>query len=126
MSKDYTKEYYKKAAEIIMQTAANIWELQWHNSEWKKCPTNAHRTYSIGVADEPDENDVWTFRIECGVCLDCEGDKCENTCDDLSTVGVDIGWDGINKEEAHLICDIIEFNDEKFNKYWFWNDGVTK
>lgn len=126
MNKRYKEEYYHAAAEFIMQTAATIWELQWHNSEWKDCPVNAHRTYSIDVLDEVDPHYTWTFRIECGFALDCVGKKCKGECDDLSTVGVNIGWDGISEEEAHYICEIIEKDDNKYSKYWFWNDGVTK
>lgn len=123
MNKRYKDEYYHAAAEIIMQTAANIWELQWHNSEWKDCQVNAHRTYSIDVLDEVDPYDTWKFRIECGFALDCRGKKCEGECDDLSTVNVDIGWAGISEEEAHYICEIIDKDDTKYSKYWFWNDG---
>lgn len=126
MNKRYKEEYYHAAAEFIMQTAATIWELQWHNSEWADCSVNAHRTYSIDVLDEVDPHYTWTFRIECGFALDCVGKKCEGECDDLSTVGVNIGWDGISEEEAHYICEIIERDDNKYSKYWFWNDGVTK
>lgn len=126
MNKRYKEEYYHAAAQMIMQTAATIWELQWHNSEWADCPVNAHRTYSIDVLDEVDPHYTWTFRIECGFALDCVGKKCEGECDDLSTVGVNIGWDGISEEEAHYICEIIEKDDNKYSKYWFWNDGVTK
>jgi len=126
MNKRYKEEYYHAAAEFIMQTAATIWELQWHNSEWKHCPNNAHRTYSIDVLDEVDPHYTWTFRIECGFALDCVGKKCKGECDDLSTVGVNIGWDVISEEEAHYICDIIDKDDNKYSKYWFWNDGVTK
>ena len=127
MNRRYPEYYYYDAAKIIMKTASKIWELQWHNSEWKDCPVNAHRTYSIDVLDnDEDVYDTWKFRIECGFALDCKGKKCKGECDELSTVNVDIGWAGISKEDAFYICEIIDRNDELFRKYWFWNDGVTK
>lgn len=127
MNRRYPEHYYYDAAKIIMKTASKIWELQWHNSEWKDCPVNAHRTYSIDVLDDDEDvYDTWKFRIECGFALDCKGKKCKGECDELSTVNIDIGWAGISKEDAFYICEIIDRNDEMFNKYWFWNDGVTK
>jgi hypothetical protein len=127
MNRRYPDAYYHMAAEIIMNTAAQIWELQWHNSEWKDCPVNAHRTYSIDVLDDDEDvYDTWKFRIECGFALDCVGKKCEGECDDLSTVNIDIGWAGISKEDAFYICEIIDKDDERFSVFWFWNDGVTK
>ena len=127
MNRRYPEYYYYDAAQIIMKTASKKWELQWHNSQWKDCPVNAHRTYSIDVlAVDEDVYDTWKFRIECGFALDCRGKKCKGECDDLSTVNVDIGWAGISKEDAFYICEIIDRNDEMFSKYWFWNDGVTK
>ncbi len=122
MNRRYPDAYYHMAAAIIMQTAANIWELQWHVSEWKDCKVNAHRTYSIDVLDDDEDvYDTWKFRIECGFALDCRGKKCEGECDDLSTVNVDIGWAGISKEDAFYICEIIDKDDETYGKYWFWN-----
>ena len=127
MNRRYPEYYYYQAAEIIMNAAAQIWELQWHNSEWKDCPVNAHRTYSIDVLDDDEDvYDTWKFRIECGFALDCVGKKCEGECDVLSTVNIDIGWAGISKEDAFYICEIIDRDDNKYSKYWFWNDGVTK
>ena len=127
MNRRYPESYYYDAAKIIMKTASKIWELQWHVSEWKDCPVNAHRTYSIDVLDDDEDvYDTWKFRIECGFALDCKGKKCKGECDELSTVNVDIGWAGISKEDAFYICEIIDRNDEMFSKYWFWNDGVTK
>lgn len=122
MNRRYPDAYYHMAAEIIMNTAAQIWELQWHNSEWKDCPVNAHRTYSIDVLDDDEDvYDTWKFRIECGFALDCVGKKCEGECDDLSTVNIDIGWAGISKEDAFYICEIIDKDDERFSVFWFWN-----
>jgi hypothetical protein len=120
MSK-YIPQYYHQAADIIMKMAAQVWELQWQNSEWVHCECNQHRTYATDIVEDEYCVDTWKVSVEVGICLDCNPATCEGECDDLSTVNIEVGWAGLSKEDCERICQVIDLDDDKYGEYWFWN-----